>query len=221
MPFKLSRIKKKDLILWVLILIPYLLLIPAALWYFHKIDNIANASFIIINKAEMTLSLYNYRGELIQKSGVATGKNFGSKQSVGDLKTPEGTFNIASIEDASNWSHDFKDDSLGVINNAYGPYFIRLNVPNQKGIGIHGTRDEKSIGSRASEGCIRMKNEDILQLVTKIKTNCVVVITPGKEDIKENNKDSNPKLVESSPKINVVKATKKPLLQQTKKSEKR
>jgi len=221
MPFKLSRIKKKDLILWVLILMPYLLLIPAALWYFHKIDNIANASFIIINKAEMTLSLYNYRGELIQKSGVATGKNFGSKQSVGDLKTPEGTFNIASIEDASNWSHDFKDDSLGVINNAYGPYFIRLNVPNQKGIGIHGTHDEKSIGNRASEGCIRMKNEDILQLVTKIKTNCVVVITPGKEDIKENNKDSNPKLVESSPKINVVKATKKPLLQQTKKSEKR
>ncbi len=221
MPFKLSRIKRKDLILWVLILMPYLLLIPAALWYFHKIDNIANASFIIINKAEMTLSLYNYKGELIQKSGVATGKNFGSKQSVGDLKTPEGTFTIASIEDASNWSHDFKDDSLGVINNAYGPYFIRLNVPNQKGIGIHGTHDEKSIGSRASEGCIRMKNEDILQLVTKIKTNCVVVITPGKEDIKENNKDSNPKLVESSPKINVVKATKKPLLQQTKKSEKR
>lgn len=221
MPFNLTRIKKKELILWVLILIPYLLLIPAALWYFHKVDNIANASFIIINKAEMTLSLYNYKGELIQKSGVATGKNFGSKQSIGDLKTPEGTFTIASIEDASNWSHDFKDDSLGVINNAYGPYFIRLNVPNQKGIGIHGTHDEKSIGSRASEGCIRMKNEDILQLVTKIKTNCVVVITPGKEDIKENNKDSNPKLVESSPKINVVKATKKPLLQQTKKSEKR
>lgn len=209
MPFKLSRIKKKELILWVLILIPYLLLIPATIWYFHKVDNIANASFIIINKAEMTLSLYNYKGELIQKSGVATGKNFGSKQSIGDLKTPEGTFTIASIEDASNWSHDFKDDSIGVINNAYGPYFIRLNIPNQKGIGIHGTHDDKSIGKRASEGCIRMNNEDILKLVPKIKINCIVVITPGKEDIKENYKDTNIKSAELAHKKNVVKTTEK------------
>lgn len=211
MPFKLRRIKKNEVILWVLILIPYLLLIPAALWYFHKLENIANASFIIINKAEMTLSLYSYKGELIQKSGVATGKNFGSKQSIGDLRTPEGTFTVSSIEDASNWSHDFKDDSLGVINNAYGPYFIRLNVPNQKGIGIHGTHDEKSIGSRASEGCIRMNNEDILKLISKIKINCVVVITPGIEDIKENYKEANTKSVESLPKENVVRTTTKPL----------
>lgn len=163
-----------------------MLLIPAALWYFHKVENIANASFIIINKAEMTLSLYNYKGELLQKSGVATGKNFGSKQSVGDLKTPEGIFTITSIEDASNWTHDFKDDNLGTINGAYGPFFIRLNVPGQKGIGIHGTHDENSIGSRASEGCIRMHNVDLIKLVEKIKTASIVIITPSIEDIKVN-----------------------------------
>lgn len=190
MPIKLKKINKKDIILWSLIFIPYLLLIPAAIWYFNKIDNIENSSVVIINKADMTLSLYNYKGELLQKSGVATGKNFGSKQSIGDFKTPEGVFTIASIEDASTWTHDFKDDSLGAIKGAYGPYFIRLNVPGQKGIGIHGTHDENSIGNRASEGCIRMHNDDLVKLVTKIKAASVVIITPGVEDVKANTTES-------------------------------
>lgn len=186
MPIKKPTIKKRDAILLGLILLPYLLLIPAALWYFNKLNNIEHANFIVINKADMSLSIYDYKGVLIQKAGVATGKNAGSKTTVGDNKTPEGIFTVASVEDASSWSHDFKDDSLGTIKGAYGPWFIRLNVPGQKGIGIHGTHDENSIGGRASEGCIRMRNADLLQLVEKVKTATVVVITPGVEDISAN-----------------------------------
>jgi L,D-transpeptidase catalytic domain len=178
--------KPGNLLMWGLMLLPYLLLIPAALWYYHKLDNVEHSAFIVINKADMSLSLYNYKGELLQKAGVATGKNAGTKATIGDNKTPEGIFTIASVEDASNWSHDFKDDSLGTIKGAYGPWFIRLNVPGQKGIGIHGTHDENSIGGRASEGCIRMRNADLLQLAVKIKTATVVVITPGVEDIQVN-----------------------------------
>jgi hypothetical protein len=186
MPIKMPIIKKRDAILWGLILLPYLLLIPAAIWYFNKLDKVEHSAFIVINKADMSLSLYNYKGELLQKAGVATGKNAGTKATVGDNKTPEGTFTIASVEDASGWSHDFKDDSLGTIKGAYGPWFIRLNVPGQKGIGIHGTHDENSIGGRASEGCIRMRNADLQQLVAKIKIATVVVITPGVEDLQAN-----------------------------------
>ena len=29
---------------------------------------------------------------------------------------------------------------------------------------IHGTPDEASIGTRASHGCIRMRNEDVIEL---------------------------------------------------------
>ena len=50
MPIKLKKINKKDIILWGLIFIPYLLLIPAAFWYFSKIDSIDNSSIVIINK---------------------------------------------------------------------------------------------------------------------------------------------------------------------------
>ena len=80
----------------------------------------------------------------------------------------------------------FKSDSLGAITGAYGPYFIRLDVPGQKGIGIHGTHDDNSIGSRASEGCIRMHNKDLIMLVKNITTASVVVITPGIEDVQAN-----------------------------------
>jgi lipoprotein-anchoring transpeptidase ErfK/SrfK len=113
----------------------------------------------------MKLSQYNFKGELLQQSAIATGKSYGNKSKIGDLRTPEGIFNISEVVDASDWKHDFKDDSLGEIAGAYGPFFIRLDVPGQKGIGIHGTHDNNSLGTRASEGCIRLKNEDLEQLV--------------------------------------------------------
>ena len=168
---------------------PYLALIPAWVWYHHKLADINNASFIIINKADMSLAQYDYKGQFVQKFNVATGKGYGNKKKMGDLKTPEGVFSVAEIEDASNWKHNF-GDGLGEIEGAYGPYFIRLSVPNQKGIGIHGTHDDKSILTRASEGCIRMHNQDVEKLAQSLKPSTVVVILPGFEDVKANFEDT-------------------------------
>ena len=182
----MKKANRKNLVLWSLIFIPYLLLIPAAIWYFNKLNTIEHSSFVVINKAEMMLYHYKYNGTLLQKSQIATGKNFGNKETKGDNRTPEGVFNIVGVEDASTWTHDFKSDSLGAITGAYGPYFIRLDVPGQKGIGIHGTHDNKSIGTRASEGCIRLHNEDLIKLVKNISTASVVLITPSIEDIQAN-----------------------------------
>ncbi len=179
----MEKHKKKNILLWVVLIVPYLLFIPAVLWHFSSIDRVQNSSFIIINKADLTLKHYNCRGQLLQESRVATGKGVGNKADKGDMKTPEGVFRIAGIENSIDWKHDFKDDTLGEIANAYGPFFIRLDVPGQRGIGIHGTVDDNSIGTRASEGCIRMHNDDLRNLVEKIKTACVVVITPGIDDV--------------------------------------
>lgn len=162
---------------------PFILLIGISYWYFEQLNKIQNSKFIIINKADMTLSQYNYRGDLLHQFKVATGKNFGNKIEKGDCKTPEGVFTIEEVVDASSWTHDFKGDKQGAIKGAYGPFFIRLNVPGQKGIGIHGTHDNSSLGKRASEGCIRLNNNDLIELVKNINTNAVVVITPGNEDV--------------------------------------
>jgi hypothetical protein len=184
------------------IVVSFLLLVGLSFWYYKELKMMKNAKFIIINKADMTLSQYNYKGDLLHKFKVATGKNYGDKTKKGDCKTPEGVFKIEEVVDASAWSHDFKDNK-GTIMGAYGPYFIRLKVPGQKGIGIHGTHDNTSLGKRASEGCIRLNNEDLNLLVADINTNTVVVITPGVDDI---NINTNPELPNNTDKA--IKAEK-------------
>lgn len=74
-------------------------------------------------------------------------------------------FEVIQIQNASYWTHDFRDGK-GEIKGAYGPWFIRLET-GWRGIGIHGTHDPSSIGTAASEGCIRMKNEDVQRLHEK------------------------------------------------------
>jgi lipoprotein-anchoring transpeptidase ErfK/SrfK len=108
-------------------------------------------------------SLYLYRGNGVEKNyRVAVGKNPGNKERSGDNRTPNGIFTVQSIENASGWSHDFRDGK-GVIKGAYGPWFIRLRT-GWRGIGIHGTHDPDSRGSMVSEGCIRMLNNELEEL---------------------------------------------------------
>lgn len=71
-------------------------------------------------------------------------------------------FRIEEVCPAHYWTHDF-GDGKGVIEGAYGPWFLSLDT-GWIGIGIHGTHDPASIGTMASEGCIRLRNEDIQSL---------------------------------------------------------
>lgn len=150
-----------------------------------ELSKVENARFILISKQEMKLRLIDYKGNELFCAPVATGKNAGNKQKVGDMRTPEGVFQVSDIQQAADWKHDF-NDGKGEVSGAYGDYFIRLSVPGHKGIGIHGTHLPESIGTRASEGCIRMKNEDLNRLVGLITPPVTVVITPAAADEKVN-----------------------------------
>lgn len=174
---------RKDIFLWGILILPYCFL--PLIYYLHirELEKMDHAAIIIISKQDMTLSLYKYNGKMVFRVPVATGKSTGNKSVIGDMKTPEGVFHIESIESSDTWTHDFEDDNTGPIEGAYGPYFIRLNVPGQKGIGIHGTHDNKSLGKRLTEGCVRLKNEDLTKLVRHISVSNIVIITPGKDDI--------------------------------------
>ncbi len=44
---------------------------------------------------------------------------------------------------------------------------------------IHGTNDPKSIGKALSSGCIRMLNQDVVDLFERVKVNSRVVVLPG------------------------------------------
>ncbi|MBP5547880.1 MAG: L,D-transpeptidase [Bacteroidales bacterium] len=126
--------------------------------------------YIVISKTKRTLFVCEERcigTALVAAYPVCLGSNSGDKKRVGDRRTPESIdipFTICEIVNASSWYHDF-GDGRGPIK-AYGKWFMRL-AGNYKGsgIGIHGsTGNHYSVPGRESEGCIRLRDEDIIHL---------------------------------------------------------
>ena len=139
-----------------------------------------NADFILIKKSEFKLYAVDAKGNIVAAYGCALGLNPGQKEKSGDMKTPDGVFPIDEILDASYWTHAF-NDGKGEIPGAYGPWFISLDTTELSGgrwsgIGIHGTHAPESIGTRASEGCVRLNNADIVKLKQFARVGMKVVI---------------------------------------------
>ena len=132
---------------------------------------------IVICIADYTLTVLSEIGVPLYQCKISYGKNPGNKKVEGDCKTPEGEFAIKMIYDATSWKHDF-GDGRGTIEDAYGPYFIRLTVPGFDSIGIHGTCFPESIGTMSTEGCIRCSNEDITKVVKYVSIGSKVIILP-------------------------------------------
>ena len=132
---------------------------------------------VVVSKSNFRMVVVTPAGDTLLSCPVGIGANAGQKQKVGDCRTPEGTFTIASIEDASLWTHDFHDGQ-GQRQGAYGKWFIRLKVKGFRGIGIHGTCFPESVGKRGSEGCIRMLGDDLERLVTLVHPGDKVVVLP-------------------------------------------
>jgi lipoprotein-anchoring transpeptidase ErfK/SrfK len=136
---------------------------------------------ILISKQDMKLRILKYRDTTMQTFPIATGKNPGDKKESGDKKTPEGIFTVYAIHDASDWDYDF-NDGRGKIKGSYGKYFIRFKEHYH--IGIHGTHLPETLGSRASDGCVRMHNEGIEKIVPLIsRSKTLIVVTPALDDV--------------------------------------
>ena len=137
---------------------------------------IAEERHIIIDKAAYKLSVIQNQDTIFQ-APICIGKNFGQKTKKGDNKTPEGKFTISHIQDSRRWKHDF-NDGKGEILGSYGPWFFRLKTPKWTDIGIHGTCFPQSIGTRDSEGCIRLLNDDLIKLKKLVFVGMNVEILP-------------------------------------------
>lgn len=146
----------------------------------YKTDvNKANC-FFVISKQEYRLYVYervNKDTILVAHYPVCYAKRTGQKTKQGDMSTPDGDmdnyFTISQIANASTWKHDFKDGRGNI--KAYGDWFMRLNltkatnlnatVRSNRSIGIHGSSgNRESVPGNDSEGCIRLRDEDINHL---------------------------------------------------------
>ncbi len=157
----------------------------------YKGDFDKQQTFIVISKKDLKLTVYApVKGDTlpVAQFPVCLSKNKGQKQGEGDMKTPESEpgppFTISQIQNASTWTHDFGDGRGAIL--AYGNWFLRLVTPGHSGIGIHGsTGNEESVPGRASEGCIRLRDNDIITLKEQYaRIGMPVIIKQEGQDLK-------------------------------------
>ncbi|RAL26476.1 hypothetical protein DL897_04340 [Thermoflavimicrobium daqui] len=126
---------------------------------------------IEINKQTNQLFLYQ-DGQVIRTFPVATGRD--------PSRTPEGTFPIIVKFVKPGW----KNIPGGVPENPLGPRWNGLQVNGDSGrtYGIHGTNNPDSIGNYASNGCVRMYNQDVIELYSLIPIGTPVWIHSGESN---------------------------------------
>ncbi|MCD2347097.1 L,D-transpeptidase [Clostridium guangxiense] len=107
---------------------------------------------ILINTNTHRLTLFN-NNSIYKTYTVATGKP--------STPTPKGTFKI--VNRAINPGGPF------------GARWLGLNAPNGD-YGIHGTNNPSSIGKSVSNGCIRMFNEQVIELSSLVPIGTLVTI---------------------------------------------
>lgn len=125
---------------------------------------IHTAPFLIrIDKSKNILVLYS-NDEAVKKYSVTTGKK---------NCTPVGEFKITDKLVHPTW---FKTGAIlppGSPENALGTRWMGFDKP---AYGIHGTIEPTSIGTQASEGCIRMLNEDVEELYSIVPVGTKVIV---------------------------------------------
>ncbi len=98
---------------------------------------------------------------IVKDFPISTGKQKGSKRSEWDLRTPEGFYRITQYR-RQNTLHEKFGSGAFILD--YPNLLDRTLKKTGSGIWIHGT-DRTGFIDCDSEGCIRMKNDDILFLV--------------------------------------------------------
>lgn len=107
---------------------------------------------IVVDKDERML-LWKRGPEVIKAYPVAIGRK--------GMDTPAGDFKVTTKVAHPVWYHAKKQIPPDSPENLLGTRWLGLN---QKGYGIHGTRNPETIREAASHGCVRMFNRDVEEL---------------------------------------------------------
>ncbi|HNX91208.1 MAG TPA: L,D-transpeptidase family protein [Candidatus Omnitrophota bacterium] len=122
---------------------------------------------IFVDKSKNILIL-NKDGEPFKTYTVSTGKN---------NSTPVGTFTIVDKMVTPPWTKP----GVGTIMPDDPRYELgkRWMAISCQGYGIHGTNDENSIGGQVTAGCVRMHNNDVIELYDLVPVGTPVEIIDG------------------------------------------
>jgi lipoprotein-anchoring transpeptidase ErfK/SrfK len=126
---------------------------------------------IIIDTAGHLLTLYDREQPLAQYS-IACGQPAWPTP-VGQWQVVSKQMNPTWINPHSSWSASMPDRIGPGYNNPLG---LRAMALNAAGVLIHGTANDRSIGTSASHGCIRMHMPEVIQLFDMVEVGTPVYI---------------------------------------------
>jgi len=126
---------------------------------------------ILVRTGENKLYLYR-NGVIVKDWSVATGAP-GYATPVGQWKITQEIANPSWHNPGSAWARGLPAVIPPGPNNPLGTHALRLDAP---AILIHGTPDRSSIGFNASHGCIRMLQEQELELAELVDVGTPVVV---------------------------------------------
>ncbi len=129
---------------------------------------------IVINIPSTTL--YLYQGvELIKEYRITVGRI--------DAPTPIGNFKVINKTINPTWyPPDGRDPIPPGPKNELGTRWIGIDKPHY---GIHGTIKPREIGKATSDGCVRLKNEDIEEIYPFVSLKTLVEIRYQTIDVKQ------------------------------------
>ena len=109
-----------------------------------------------------TVSLGGHRLELRNEDTVIAG--YPIAIGMADTPTPTGRFYVKELVEPVDTEGSYGPIAFGL--SAFSPTLVDTEAFADGVIGIHGTNRPELIGTTVSHGCVRMRNEDILDLET-------------------------------------------------------
>jgi lipoprotein-anchoring transpeptidase ErfK/SrfK len=125
---------------------------------------------IVVDLSANTITLYD-SGKVVRSESAATGTS--------GTPTPDGLFFVKAIVPQAN------------VNAGRGPFVLVLSAfstvlntfdGGQGAVGIHGTGTPSKIGQKVSHGCVRVRNETIIELAEKLSPGTPVEILKRPSD---------------------------------------
>ncbi|MFH1622607.1 MAG: L,D-transpeptidase family protein [Candidatus Omnitrophota bacterium] len=118
---------------------------------------------IFVDKSQNILIL-KFDDEVIKTYSVSTGDN---------NSTPIGTYKIINKLVDPVWYKDGQAIPASSPENILGTRWLGFDLPKY---GIHGTTEPENIGKQITQGCVRMRNEEVEEIFSLVPVGTVVTI---------------------------------------------
>jgi len=129
--------------------------------------NVPKVTTLVVNLTKRELTAFNGNTKL-KTYRIAVGR--------AGWETPVGVHRVQQLIERPAWKNPFTGDVIGSgdPDNPLGERWIGFWTNGKDWSGFHGTPNRASVGQAVSHGCIRMYNEDIVELFAMVSPQTVV-----------------------------------------------